>query len=107
METTLTSEQQLLNVAACVMQHTEVTRRHNGRGRAATYASNVDAIAGAARQLAEMVDAYFGEQETTITLTPLGRDYLRRLREQEKEAKDSKERGARASAWVCHRTRQP
>jgi hypothetical protein len=55
----LTDEQKMLNVAACVRQYTEVTRRWNGRGKSSTYAASVDAIAGAARQLAEMVEAYF------------------------------------------------
>jgi hypothetical protein len=43
------------NVAACVLEYTERTRDWNGRGRPPTYAARVDAIAGAARQLAEMV----------------------------------------------------
>lgn len=45
----------LKNVAQCVMQYTEVKRHHNGKGRHYTYAADVEAIAGAARQLAELV----------------------------------------------------
>lgn len=45
----------LRNVARCVLDLTTITRHHNGRGRAATYNGDISAIAGAARQLAEMV----------------------------------------------------
>ncbi len=50
----------LRNVARCVLRHTAVKRLHNGRGRPSTYAADVDAIAGASRQLAEMVMAACG-----------------------------------------------
>ena len=52
---TLTENEALRNVANCVMTLTEVTRYHNGEGRARTYNGDIDAIAGAARQLADMV----------------------------------------------------
>lgn len=52
---TLTEEDALRNVANCVMALTEVTRYHNGKGRARTYNGDIDAIADAARQLADMV----------------------------------------------------
>jgi hypothetical protein len=52
---TLTENEALRNVANCVMTLTEVTRYHNGKGRARTYNGDIDAIAGAARQLADMV----------------------------------------------------
>ena len=51
-------EQALRNVAACVLEYTEVTRAHNGRGRRPTYAADATAIRDAARQLAEMVMAH-------------------------------------------------
>lgn len=51
----LNPNEQLRNVAQTVLDLTEVQRRYNGRGRCATYNGDVDAIAGAARQLADMV----------------------------------------------------
>lgn len=51
----VTEAEALRNLAACVMGYTELKRRHNGRGRHATYAAEPEAIAGAARQLAERV----------------------------------------------------
>lgn len=48
----------LQNVANVLLNHTTVVRPHNGRGRCATYAANVDAIAQTGRQLAELVLAY-------------------------------------------------
>ncbi len=57
--------EEVLNVARCVLQYTEVVRRHNGRGRCSTYAADVDAIVGSARHLATLVLA-FGE----ATLSP-------------------------------------
>ena len=52
---TQTEVEALRNVANCVMDLTTVTRHHNGKGRAKTYNGDIDAIAGAARQLADMV----------------------------------------------------
>lgn len=54
----LTYEQMMRNVATVLMGHTEVERAYNGRGRARTYAANVDAIAETGRQLATMVLEY-------------------------------------------------
>jgi hypothetical protein len=51
-------EDQLRNVARILLETTEVTRPHNGRGRPAGYAGNVDEIAQAGRQLAEMILDY-------------------------------------------------
>jgi hypothetical protein len=62
----LTPEQQLRNVAAIAIKHTEITRHYNGRGRCATYAADVDAIASTARQLAEMILQYLDGTRTTI-----------------------------------------
>lgn len=45
----------MLNVALCVMRSTQVVRHQNGRGRSRTHVDSPDAIADAARQLAEMV----------------------------------------------------
>lgn len=58
MNNALTPAEQLHNLAQCVLSYTEVKRAHNGRGRTKTYAANVDAIAGAARQLAGMVELH-------------------------------------------------
>src|SRR6185437_16056818 len=58
----LTPEQQIRNIAQVVMDYTQVTRDHNGHGRPPTYVARVDAIAGAARQLAEMVVAHLDQQ---------------------------------------------
>lgn len=52
---TLTEDEALRNVANTVMDLTTVTRYHNGKGRSRTYIGDIDAIAGAARQLADMV----------------------------------------------------
>ena len=52
---TLTEDEALRNVANTVMDLTTVTRYHNGKGRPRTYNGDIDAIAGAARQLADMV----------------------------------------------------
>ncbi len=60
--TTLTAEEQLANVANAVKRVTAVTREHNGRGRNKTYAGNIDDIASASRQLAEMVEMYLDGQ---------------------------------------------
>ncbi len=60
----LTIEQQLRNVAQIVEEYTEVTevtevmRPRTGKRRTKTYAQPVDAIAGAARQLAVIVLQY-------------------------------------------------
>jgi hypothetical protein len=51
-------EDQLRNVARILLEATEVTRPHNGRGRPASYAGSVDEIAQAGRQLAEMILDY-------------------------------------------------
>jgi len=55
---TLTFEQRIRNVASVVHQYTKVTRPHNGRGRMPSYAVDKHTIAGAARQLAEIVLEY-------------------------------------------------
>lgn len=47
----------LRNVARCVIDLTTVKRFHNGRNRSRTYNGDIDTIAGAARQLAEMTIA--------------------------------------------------
>ena len=52
---TLTEDEALRNVANTVMSLTEVTRYHNGKGSAKTYAGDIESIASAARQLADMV----------------------------------------------------
>ena len=52
---TLTEDEALRNVANTVMTLTEVTRYHNGKGSAKTYAGDIESIASAARQLADMV----------------------------------------------------
>lgn len=54
----ITPEQQLRNVAALLIEQTEVTRTWNGRGRSSTYAAPVGEIAPTARQLAEMITQY-------------------------------------------------
>ena len=54
----LTPEQQLRNVARVAMEYTEKTRLSNGKGRTSVYPANKDAIAGTARQLAEMIVLY-------------------------------------------------
>jgi hypothetical protein len=58
----ITPEQQLRNVARILKQHTEAKRRYNGRGKPATYAADVDAIATTGRQLADMVEHYLDGQ---------------------------------------------
>lgn len=55
-------EQQMRNVAAILRQYTEIKRAYNGKGRAKTYAADIDTIAGTARQLAEMVEQYFNNE---------------------------------------------
>lgn len=50
----ITEADALRNVAQCVIDLTTVKRFHNGRNRSRTYNGDIDAIAGAARQLAEM-----------------------------------------------------
>ena len=52
---TQTEAEALLNVAQCVMKETTVVRWHNGKGSAKTYAGDIESIASAARQLADMV----------------------------------------------------
>lgn len=52
---TQTEAEALRGVANTVMAFTEVKREHNGKGRARTYNGDIDAIAEAARQLADMV----------------------------------------------------
>lgn len=56
-------ETRMRNIARVLVQHTEVKRRHNGRGRCATYAADVDAIAQTGRQLAELVLEFCGDTE--------------------------------------------
>lgn len=51
---TQTEAEALRGVANTVMTLTEVKREHNGKGRARTYNGATDAIAEAARQLADM-----------------------------------------------------
>ena len=55
----LTRREKLLELAQCVLCYTEVVRDHDGRGRHRTYAAEPDAIAEAARLLAQLV---LGEQ---------------------------------------------
>ena len=55
----LTRREKLLELARCVLRYTEVVRDHDGRGRHRTYAADPDAIAEAARLLAQLV---LGEQ---------------------------------------------
>lgn len=60
----LNAEQQLRNVAAIVLEQSRPTRYHNGKGRAPTYPVRIDALAGSAQQLAEMILKYLdGELE--------------------------------------------
>lgn len=54
----LTPEQQLRNIAALLIEQTEVVRTWNGRGRSSTYAAPLGEIAPTARQLAEMITQY-------------------------------------------------
>lgn len=51
----ISEDEALRNVANTVIALTEVVRYHNGRGRSRTYNGDIDAIAEAARQLADMV----------------------------------------------------
>jgi hypothetical protein len=77
----LTNREKLLDLAKCVLRYTEVVREHDGRGRHRTYAADLDAIAEAARLLAELV---LGEQspegsakhagKTTPSRRPLSHD---------------------------------
>lgn len=50
-----TPAESLRNVAQCVIGLTTITRYYNGRGRSRTYSGDIDAIADAARHLAELV----------------------------------------------------
>lgn len=59
-----TFEQQMRNVASILRQYTEVTRPHNGKGHAPTYAARVDAIAQTGRQLADMVIEYLDKRDS-------------------------------------------
>ena len=56
----LRRREKLLELARCVLRYTEVVRDHDGRGRHRTYAAEPDAIAEAARLLAQLV---LGEQQ--------------------------------------------
>jgi hypothetical protein len=60
----ITPEQKLRNVARILKAHTEVKRHYNGRGRPATYASDIDAIATTGRHLADMVERYLDGELT-------------------------------------------
>lgn len=51
----ISDDEALRNVANTVMDLTVVTRYHNGKNRSRTYNGDIDAIASAARQLADMV----------------------------------------------------
>jgi hypothetical protein len=61
----------LRNVALCVLDLTTITRQRNGRGRAQTYNGDIVAIAGAARQLAEMVlgNAIDGTSDSDVSIS--------------------------------------
>lgn len=51
----ISDDEALRNVANAVIELTAVIRYYNGRGRPRTYHGDIDAIASAARQLADMV----------------------------------------------------
>lgn len=51
----ISDDEALRNVANAVIELTAVIRYYNGRGRSRTYNGDIDAIADAARQLANMV----------------------------------------------------
>lgn len=51
----ISDDKALRNVANAVIELTAVIRYYNGRGRPRTYHGDIDAIASAARQLADMV----------------------------------------------------
>ena len=53
--TSMSSAERLRNVAQCVLRQTQIVRDRSGRTRHRTYVADVDAIAEAARQLAELV----------------------------------------------------
>lgn len=52
------TDKSLIGLADILRKYTEVTRSYNGRGRPATYAQNVDAIAQTGRQLADEVTTF-------------------------------------------------
>ena len=54
----VTDEEALCNVARCLLQYTEVTRRSNGRGRHPTRQADPETIAQTGRHLAELVLSY-------------------------------------------------
>ena len=60
---TLTENEALRNVANCVMTLTEVTRYHNGKGRARTYNGDIDGDV--------MIDAYSVTALGDIVTQPL------------------------------------
>lgn len=67
----ISSEEQLRNVARCVLANVEIKRHYTGRGRRREYAADPDTIADSARQLAEMVLAMLDGN-----LTPINGDDL-------------------------------
>lgn len=79
---TQTEAESLRNVASVVMALTEVTRYYNGKGRPRTYNGDIDAIAGAARQLADMVIMML-EDDNAVPLATrqIAQDALRKIRE--------------------------
>jgi hypothetical protein len=87
-------EQALRNVARCLLEYTEVTRQHNGRGRMPTYAADAAAIRDAARQLAEMVLAQVGEASSAyIDCSACGKEFTPGDREYKREYCDDCLRG--------------
>lgn len=60
----ISEDEALRNVANTVIALTEVVRYHNGKGRSRTYNGDIDAIADAARQLANMVIMMLEGEET-------------------------------------------
>ena len=64
-----TPAESLRNVAQCVIGLTTITRYYNGRGRSRTYSGDIDAIADAARHLAELVLAATPTPAQTSTTT--------------------------------------
>lgn len=70
----LTPEQRLKNVASCVIEYTELdVTLYNGKGKnhGRKYVEDVNTIAPAARQLAEMVVKYLDGELDTIELDDL------------------------------------
>lgn len=60
----ISEDEALRNVANTVIALTEVVRYHNGKGRSRTYNGDIDDIADAARQLANMVIMMLEGEET-------------------------------------------